>query len=172
MQNDILSIIAAGVAWSFVIIGFIGVFLPALPGCLLMAAGIVVYKLFGMSDLMPWSFVGGCVAAALIAMCTDYLAFMWGAKRFGAGKWGLIGAIIGMVLGFILLTPFIGLIVGPLIGAIVGELFGGQPFKNATRAGIGTVVGALLAFVIRFSVAIGILAGFILQLIKAPIILP
>lgn len=164
MQDPVIAFWIANIlAWICLSLGFLGVFVPAVPGCGLMAVGVLTYKLVLPDTALTWKFVGGVIAAALLAMLLDYLAFAWGAKRWGASNWGLAGAIVGAIAGVILLTPLIGLVVGPLLGAVAGECMGGQSFKKALKAGMGTLVGSLMAFVIRFAIAVGILIGFLLR---------
>ncbi len=163
-MGNFSSILATFLAWALIGIGFIGVFLPALPGCGLIAIGVLIYKLLIPNTALSWAFVWGSVLAALLALAVDYLAFVWGAKRLGASSWGLSGAIIGVIFGVILFTPFIGLIIGPLLGAFVGECIGGRALKDAFKAGIGTALGGICAFLVRFAVAVGIIVGFLFQL--------
>ena len=162
-QSGALVWIAATLTWLFIGIGFLGIFLPAIPGCGLIALAVLLYKLLMPISGLSWTFVICALIAASFAMVMDYLAFIWGAKRWGASGWGLAGAIIGVVVGIIIFTPFIGLIIGPLLGAIIGECLGGQSFRQAMKSGIGTVIGGLIAFIIRFAVAIGIIVGFLIQ---------
>ena len=58
----------------------------------------------------------------------------------------MLGAFVGIVLGLILLPPF-GLIIGPFVGAIVFEWAFGRELREASKAGIGAVVGVLLGMV-------------------------
>lgn len=167
-MENLSAIIAMTVAWLFMGVGFLGVFLPVVPGCGLIALGVLIYKLILPGSILSWAFIGGAILAAGIALIVDYLAFIWGAKRWGASGWGLAGAIIGIVLGVIFLTPFLGLIVGPLIGAFVGECISGRTLREAFKAGMGTVVGGLMAFLIRFGVAVGIITGFLYQMSQMP----
>lgn len=48
------------------------------------------------------------------------------ARRWGAGKVGICGSVIGMLAGMFLLPPF-GAIIGTFLGAVVGELRFGKP---------------------------------------------
>jgi uncharacterized protein YqgC (DUF456 family) len=70
----------------------------------------------------------------------------FGAKYFGATKWGTFGAILGALVG--LFFGLIGLFVGPVIGAVIGEVIAGKRMIDAGRAGWGSLlgnIGAMLA---------------------------
>jgi uncharacterized protein len=98
-----------------------------------------------------------CAALLLIGEIIETAAGAAGAKRGGASRRGMIGAIIGGMLGAILLTglipilfigTIIGAIVGTFIGAIMGEVTGeksktvGRSIKPAIGATIGRVAGS------------------------------
>jgi len=73
----------------------------------------------------------------------DYVLPAAGAKKYGASKTGIRGAIIGMATGFFFLPPW-GMIIGAFLGAFVGELLAGKDSKKALRAGWGVFVGNIL----------------------------
>ena len=92
----------------------------------------------------------------------DYLANLYGAKKFGAGKLGIFFAIIGMMTG-VVAAGLVGLIIGPLIGAIIGELLSGKSHRQALRAGLGTIVGFLGGTIIKFIIGLVMIGIFIWQ---------
>jgi uncharacterized protein YqgC (DUF456 family) len=69
----------------------------------------------------------------------DYLATIYGAKRFGATKKGMAGAIIGGLIGLFFNLP--GIILGPFIGASLFELLGGRKWRESMFAGLGATLG-------------------------------
>jgi uncharacterized protein YqgC (DUF456 family) len=90
----------------------------------------------------------------------------FGAKRFGATKWGGFGAAIGTIAG--LFYPFPGLLVGPLLGAIAGELLAGKRLVSAGRAGWGTVLGNLAGIVAKLVIALAMVCWFLVT-VPSPI---
>jgi hypothetical protein len=91
------------------------------------------------------------VVLAGIAELVEFMAAGAAARRAGASKRGVWGALIGGILGAIFLTvavPIIGTIigvcVGTFLGALVGELTGGSELGGSMRIGIGAVWGRLL----------------------------
>jgi uncharacterized protein YqgC (DUF456 family) len=69
----------------------------------------------------------------------DYLTSIYGAKRFGATKKGMVGAIVGGIIGLFFNLP--GILLGPFVGASIFELAGGREFKPSMRAGVGATLG-------------------------------
>jgi len=71
---------------------------------------------------------------------------MWGTKKLGGSKAGIIGSTIGLFAGLFLLTPITGpfsIIIGPFLGAMIGELITGKNFNIAMRSGFGSFIGFL-----------------------------
>ena len=149
------------------VVGVIGAVVPAIPGTSLIVAAIVIWGIvhgFGsVSIALPVA-----VVVLLVSMGVDFLATFWGAKRFGASKWGQIGAVVGLLLGFFGLLPalpfggpLVGILFGPLIGAIVGEFIYRRDFKIAVKAGLGIVVGSLVGNLIQGVLALAALGVFL-----------
>ena len=65
------------------------------------------------------SLKGDILSIGLIIFVLDYIIPIYTSKKFGASKFGIIGASIGTLIG-LFLPPF-GIIIGALIGAI--EIF-------------------------------------------------
>jgi len=94
-------------------------------------------------------------------MILDYFIPVIGAKKYGAGKYGLWGSIIGMIVGFFIFAP-LGLFIGGFIGAVVGELFAGKTGDDAFKAGLGVFIGNLLAAGLKFGIC-GVMLFFYIK---------
>jgi len=143
--------------------GFVGSFLPIIPGNIIVWLGIVAHKLILGDDSVSWLFFWSATAFAVIAQVLDYLCTYWGARRFGATWQGAVGGVIGGIVGLIVLN-IPGLILGPIAGVIAVELFRSKNLRQAGRAGVGTVVGGFIAFVIKLGITCMMIAGFFLSL--------
>ena len=149
------------------VVGVIGAVVPAIPGASLIVAAIVVWGIaHGFSTVTVPLIVA--IGVLVVSMGVDFLASLWGAKRFGASKWGQIGAVVGLLLGFFGLLPalpfggpLLGILIGPLLGAIVGELIYRKDFVVAVKAGIGIVVGSLIGNLIQGLLALGAVIVFL-----------
>ena len=148
------------IAAILVIAGFAGLVLPALPGMVLIFCGLVV-----AAWAEHFAYVGSRTIAVLallvfFALLIDLLAGVLGAKKFGAGRYALIGAAIGAFCGLFFGIP--GIVAGPFFGAFFGELVARKDIKDAGIAAIGTWLGLLAGSALKIAIAFIMLALFIL----------
>lgn len=158
---------ALAVLISFILIvtGVAGMLLPGLPGALMIWLGIVAYGF--LNPNIQWS-MGFFVIQGLLALLTyviDYLATIWGVKKFKGSKAGAIGAVIGMVFVFVMGPA--GLIIGPFLGAVTGELIAGGEMRQALTSGFGTFVGFLVATFLRLLICGIMISWFVAKVISS-----
>lgn len=142
--------------------GLAGCILPMLPGPPLAWLGML---LLHFTDRVDFS-VTELVVSALVVIATlvlDYFTPMIGAKKFGGGKYGNRGCVIGTIVGMFFLP--LGLILGPFLGAVIGELIAGKPFRTALKAGFGSFVGFLFGTLIKLAVCLYFIIRFIMVMI-------
>jgi uncharacterized protein YqgC (DUF456 family) len=146
-------------ASALIVTGLVGLILPAIPGAPLIFFGLL---------LAAWAedflYVGLWTVAllALIALLTygiDFWATMFGAKKFGASKRAVVGALIGTVAGLFLGFP--GVLFGPFIGAVVGELSARRNLQQATRAGVGATIGLVLGAALKLALGLAMIGIFV-----------
>lgn len=142
-METLLLIIAAGC----IILGFIGSFLPVLPGPPLSYAGLLLLQFteqapFTTRFLIIWAVI------VVVIMILDNLIPAWGTKKFGGSPYGVWGSIIGVIAGIFFFPP-VGLIAGPLVGAFIGELIAGKTSDRALRSALGSFVGFLAGALIK-----------------------
>lgn len=146
-----------------IFVGVLGSILPVLPGCVIVWAGIVVYKLW-VPDGVSWHLVGYTAGLAALAQLLDFIAGYYGTKKFGGSTRGAIGAVLGGIIGPFVLTPFIGLVIGPVIGAILGEISANKSLRDSGKAGLGTLLGGIASFVIKICIAFSMTAWFYFEI--------
>ena len=152
------------VAVVLVVAGLAGTVLPVLPGAPLVLAGLVSaawaedFKYVGVPTLV--------LLAVLTALTyvIDLITSALGAKRVGASKYAIWGAVLGGLVGAFF--GIVGILLGPFVGAVAGELGAGRSAKQAGRAGvaswIGFVVGTLGKLALLFTmIGIFVLARFL-----------
>lgn len=154
-----MSIIGMVLAVVFFTVGVIGTVLPALPGAPLIWLGMLIYGFFVKFNNLPWTFFLGQGLAVALVFLIDYLAGIWGVKRYGGSKAAVWGSVLGGLLGVLLLGPF-GLIFGPFIGAVAGELYQKSPLDRAFQVGIGTLIGFIGGTVLKLAVEILMIVWF------------
>jgi uncharacterized protein YqgC (DUF456 family) len=146
-------------AFVLVVIGIMGLALPALPGAPLLFLGLVMAA---WAEDFEYVGTGGLIALGILAILTymaDIVAGIFGAKKFGASKQAMIGAGVGAVIGIFFGLP--GIILGPFLGAVIGELFQIRELMAAGRAGFGATIGLLLGAVAKLILAFMMLSLFV-----------
>lgn len=132
-------IIGLAIALLIMAIGCLGSVLPALPSTPLVLIGAIAHKIYFKSESAGWFVLTLLVLITAVAQIMDYLATVYGAKRFGATRKGMFGAVVGGIVGLFFNLP--GILLGPFIGAVIFELLGGREWKPSMRAGIGATLG-------------------------------
>ena len=150
-------------AVAMVIVGLIGVVMPALPGHMLILAGLVVGAWAeGFTRVGVWTLVlVGVIALASYGV--DFVAVALGAKRLGASARAMTGAALGTFAGFFFGLP--GVIVGPFVGAVIGELTTHRDLARAGKAGVAAWIGFAIGTAVKVALAFLMIAIFIAALI-------
>ena len=161
-----MSFDASWLAWTgallLIVVGIAGTVLPALPGTVLVLAGIVWGAWLDAFTRVPVWAVVVCSVLAVLAWATDYVAAVMGAKRVRASGWAIAGAAAGTVAG--IFTGFIGLLFMPLVGAMAGEWW-----ALRGRAGTLSLAGdhaadGKRALAVGFATWLGIMIGTAVKL--------
>ena len=149
--------------WLFTVVlfavGLIGTVLPVFPGTIIILAGALLHRvMLGAEKSIGWRTIAVLVLLTLASYALDFFSGYFGAKYFGATKWGAFGAIVGALIG--LFFGMIGLFVGPVIGAIAGEFIAGKRVIDAGRAGWGSLLGNIGAMVGKLVMALVMIVIF------------
>lgn len=137
---DVLLIILAGI---LLIVGLVGCIIPIIPGPPISFIGLIVLNTTDKVNFAN-NFIILMLVLAVGVTILDYVIPIWGTKKFGGTRAGVIGSTIGLILGVFLFPP-LGIIIGPFVGAVVGELIVQDDFSKALKSGIGSFVGFLLS---------------------------
>lgn len=157
----VLYLIAALLA----IAGLVGTVLPALPGLPLVFCGMLLaawtdgFRHIGVPMLVVLGLL------TLFSLGVDFWATAHGAKRVGASRLAVAGAMIG-TLGGLLFGP-LGLLFGPFAGALAGELLHRRSLQrehlgHAAKVGFGTWFGIVLGTALKLALAFAMLGLFAL----------
>jgi uncharacterized protein len=140
------------IAALLVVLGFVGLLVPILPGIALIFSGLLLGA--WIDDFARVSGVTMIVIGVitLLAWVIDFFASYFTAKKAKASKLALFGTLIGAVVG--ILGGVIGLIIGPVIGAVVGELISRKNSNDAARVGVAAGLGFVVALVAKLLLAI------------------
>lgn len=140
---SISSIILITVAVVLLLIGFIGTFVPVLPGPPLAWGGLLAAYFSVYNEITIKLLVITGIVAIVITIL-DTILPSWMTKKTGGSKAATTGSTIGIIVG--LFVGPLGIILGPFIGALIGELIHtdgefGKSLKSAFGAFLGFLCG-------------------------------
>jgi uncharacterized protein YqgC (DUF456 family) len=150
-------------AIALILLGLAGTVLPALPGVTLVFGGIALAAWIDDFARIPvWLLlVLGVLTAS--AWIVDYVAAAMGAKRAGASRQAMVGAIVGTLVG--VFTGLWGLLFMPFVGAAIGEYVAQRDLRRAGKVGIATWIGLLLGTAAKVAIAFAMIGIFVFALI-------
>ena len=147
-------------------VGLIGTVLPVFPGTAIILAAAIIHRIMlGPEKSIGWRTIVVLVLLTLATYALDFLSGYFGARYFGATKWGMFGAILGALIG--IFFGIIGLFVAPVIGAILGEFVAGKRMIDAGRAGWGSLLGNLGGMISKLVIALVMITIFFMT-VPAP----
>ncbi|MCZ6696824.1 MAG: DUF456 domain-containing protein [Acidobacteria bacterium] len=139
--------------------GIAGTFLPVLAGAPLVLAGLVLaawieeFEKVGAITLIVLGIL------ALLAVGFDFLASTLGAKRVGASRSAIIGAMLGTLVGLFFGLP--GIVLGPFLGAAIGEFIERREWLQAGKVGLGTWLGMVFGLAGKVALVFTMIGIFI-----------
>jgi uncharacterized protein YqgC (DUF456 family) len=139
--------------------GLVGSVVPWMPGPLFVLAGAVLWAFWTDFGTLGWGRLAILAALAALSFLLDFVAGALGARRYGASRWGVVGAIAGAIVG-LFLGP-LGLVLGCVIGAVVGELLRGANLESSARSGLGALVGLLAGLVADLVISMTMIGLFL-----------
>jgi len=143
-----------------VLAGLAGSVLPALPGVPLVYAGLIVGAWADDFERVRWSTLVVLGLLTIASFAIDFAATALGAKRVGATRLAIVGAMIGTLAGVFLGIP--GLILGPFVGAVIGEMISHGGVQQAARAGVATWLGLVFGTLAKLALVFAMLGIFAL----------
>ncbi len=141
---------------------------------IILGAALVVGVVTRLQVIGLWALVVMAIAVVIGELIESLLGSVM-ARRYGASKWGMLGAFVGGILGAILgtpLMPIIGTIIGSFVGAaacaVLFEWIHLRQIRSSMPAGWGAILGKLASSLIK--VAIGLAMVVYLQLRLIPVL--
>ena len=157
----------SGLLWvaavALIAIGVAGTILPAIPGVTLVFLGMLLGAWIDDFARIPVWLVVIFALLTAVAWAVDYFAAAAGARRAGASKLAVVGAIVGTVAG--IFTGLIGLLFMPLVGAAVGEFIAQRDLRRAGTVGVATWLGLLVGTAIKVAIVFAMIGVFVLALV-------
>ena len=157
-----MSIVLWIVGVVLVAVGIVGIVFPALPGHVLIFAGLFLAAWADdFTRVSGWTLaLIGLIAA--LSYTVDFAAAALGAKQVGASRRAVVGAGLGTLLGIPFGLP--GVLLGPLAGALLGELSVHRQWRRAAGVGVAAWIGFLIGTAVKVGLAFAMIAIFIAAL--------
>ena len=144
-------------------LGVAGTILPALPGVILVLAGIVLGAWIDDFSRVSGVTVAIATVLAVAAWLIEYFAGVMGAQKAGASKEAILGALIGTVVG--IFTGLWGLIFMPLLGAVIGQYLVDRDLIRARNVGVATWLGMAIGMLAKIALTFLMMGIFIAALL-------
>jgi uncharacterized protein YqgC (DUF456 family) len=156
MENIALIVICS----LLMLVGFLGIVLPFIPGVPLIWLGIFIYAIFtGFESISILAVVVFFILMAL-TLVLDFAGPLFGLKRYKASGWSMAGSLFGFIIGVIFFNIW-GAILGPIIGAFAAEILVKKDIRKGSRAAFGAFIGTILGAIIKLVIALVMIGYFI-----------
>ena len=143
-----------------VLVGLAGAVLPAIPGVPLVFAGLWLGAWIDDYQKVSAWWVGVFGVLTLVAVAIDLIATALGAKRVGASRQAIAGAVIGTFAG-LFFGGVIGVLIGPFVGAVAGELVARGRMDQAMDVGVATWMGFLFGTLAKIALTLAMVGIFV-----------
>jgi len=150
-------------AVALIVLGIAGTLLPALPGTLLVFAGLLLGAWIDDFERVSGVTVAVLGVLTVLSWVVDYVSGLLGAKKAGATRQAVVGAAIGTVLG--IFTGLWGLLFMPLVGAAIGEYVAIRDHVRAGHVGIATWIGMMVGAVAKIAITFLMIGVFVAALV-------
>ncbi len=156
-MSETLITILAGV---LMFVGLAGVFLPILPGAVLIWGAALGYGL-----LVGWGESGGWLFALITLLGLAGLgAEIWvtgtGAKVAGASLWSLLAGLALGVVGLVF-ASLPGALAGLVVGTMMAEYLRRKNWEQAVKASLGTLAGYGLSYGVKLLIGLLMIAAWL-----------
>jgi uncharacterized protein YqgC (DUF456 family) len=154
----VLTAVAVVVGLLFVA-GLVGSVVPWMPGPPFVLAGAVVWAVATDFQTLGWGRLAVLAALTALSVVLEFVTAAVGARRYGASRWGMAGAIVGALVGAFF-GP-VGLIIGCITGAVGAELLRGSALAASLRSGVGALLGLITGLVADLVVCVTMIGLFL-----------
>ena len=160
-----ISIILCLVAGLLLLAGFLGTFVPILPGAPLAWAGLLAAHFSIYNEISILCLIITGLIAVLVSIADNIFPVTM-TKKFGGSKYATTGATIGLIIGFF--TGPWGIILGPFFGALVGELINKEGRNEGVlKAAFGAFMGFLLGTGLKMFTVLGFIWVFVISFMRS-----
>ncbi|HEX4124542.1 MAG TPA: DUF456 domain-containing protein [Tepidisphaeraceae bacterium] len=135
-----------------------------LPGLWLIVASLGGYELLTHHQFASWRTLLAMLIAAAVAEYLEITSSGRSARRAGASRRGIWGALLGSIAGGIVCSAFffpigtiVGLLGGAFVGALLAEFAGGTNIGTSVKIGASAAGGRFKGLLLKFIFGLGML---------------
>jgi len=161
-SKKVLDIVLVILGICLILGGLVGCVLPFIPGPPLSYAALLLLQVTRFGNFSATFLIVTAVVTVVVTV-VDYVLPVWGTKKWGGSRMGIVGSVVGLLIGLFFLP--LGILVGPFAGAVIGELIAGRKPNEAFRAGLGSFVGFLFGTAIKLTVSLVFTFYFFMELL-------
>lgn len=159
-----MSVILCIVAGVLLLVGFLGTFVPVLPGAPLAWAGLLAAYFSEYTDISIFCLIITAVIAVIVSVVDNIFPVAM-TKKFGGSKYATTGATVGLIVGFF--TGPWGIILGPFFGALIGEFINKEGRNEGVfKAAFGAFMGFLLGTGLKMITVLGFIWVFVISFFR------
>jgi uncharacterized protein len=158
-EMTLLAVIGWVLGSLIVLVGLAGTILPILPGVPLVFLGLLTIAAFDGFQSIGLLTILLLAGLTILSVAVDFLATSEGARRFGAGRPAILGALAGLMIGVFFGLP--GVLLGPFLGAAVAHFLTRGSIQDSLRAGAGASIGMVTAVAAKLVIAVVMLVWFV-----------
>ena len=159
-----MSVILCIVAGVLLLLGFLGTFVPVLPGAPLAWAGLLAAYFSEYTDISILCLIITAVIAVIVSVVDNIFPVAM-TKKFGGSKYATTGATVGLIVGFF--TGPWGIILGPFFGALIGEFINKEGRNEGVfKAAFGAFMGFLLGTGLKMITVLGFIWVFVISFFR------
>ena len=162
-RGGIVTISLVVVGLVLALIGLAGCIIPVIPGPFLSFLALIILSFAKHWEPFSPTFLMIMAGLTLFVSLLDYVAPVFGAKKYGGSKSGVWCSVLGMVLGIFFFPPW-GMLFGALVGAILGELVMGVESAKALRDGWGVFIGNMVGVGLKLAASAIMLFFYIVEM--------
>jgi len=149
------------VAYVGIGLGVLGVFLPVLPGTVLIFVSALVWAWADGFDSLGWPTLAALAGLTIVAEGAKYATQVLGARRAGATWKGVVAAAVGALVGLVIFS-----LPGALIGAVGSLLVVDYrqhqgDIRQAGKLTVGVLLGYLASYATQFAIALVMVIVFL-----------
>jgi uncharacterized protein len=163
------SVLLYMIGYVAIVVGFLGVIVPILPGPPLIFLGAWLWAWGNGFVKIGWPTLVVLGVLAAVSMALNFVLTTTVSRRAGVSWRAIGGALVGALVGGIVLSalPVIGTFVGAILGAVIGmwivEYYVRQDSQAASNAVRAYLSGTTISMITQFVVAALMVSIFVWQ---------